>query len=316
MNLKEAILSSKQAWLYATGKSYFHVPQGVGKRFVPDKLEGYFNDMTHKTHWEGQKDDNGIPLITLSSGKSVYSFVTIIQKALGHYDKWLLQNSQTDHDEFLRIVDFMLDTQDELGGWDLWSTVGVEAANPYSGMLQGESCSAFARAFLLTGNERIFDAAMKSLELMITPVEKGGTCFIEGESLYFEERPELIRNTILNGWIFALFGIYDLWLITSEETYMNLFTRSVSSLIASIEFYDRGYWSNYDLRNNIANPFYHNLHIAQIRALYEVVKDERLLHKVNQWETFGKSRLKKARAVLVKVRQRVFSGHNFNRAIG
>jgi hypothetical protein len=72
------------------GQSYYHQPQCLGKAFRPEELAGYFNDLTAKARWAGHTDEGGIPVNILADGRRVYLATTVVQKALGHWDKWLL----------------------------------------------------------------------------------------------------------------------------------------------------------------------------------------------------------------------------------
>jgi len=191
------------------GRSYYHQPQRLGKVFHPQELAGYFNDLTAKTHWTGHTDEEGIPVNVLADGRRVYFATTIVQKALGHWDKWLLTHDERDKEGFLRLSRWLLARQDDHGGWPVWPEVGLSLPSPYSAMTQGECISAFVRAWKLTGEVAFAEGARRALVLMCRPLESGGPAIIEEESLFLEEVPTIPRSSILNGWIFALFGLYD-----------------------------------------------------------------------------------------------------------
>jgi hypothetical protein len=66
------LFRSKQMWRWykmLTGKSYYHIPQNLGKAFERGKLRGYFNDVTGRTLWTKEGADNGIPVNTLYNEK-------------------------------------------------------------------------------------------------------------------------------------------------------------------------------------------------------------------------------------------------------
>ena len=69
-----------------TGRSIYHVKQGVGKAFSPDYLSGYFNDLTGKvTKQEQFVDRLVIPEIEDQKGKRVFP-IAVFQYGLGCYD--------------------------------------------------------------------------------------------------------------------------------------------------------------------------------------------------------------------------------------
>src|SRR5690349_20897108 len=106
------------------GTSYYHQPQKLGQAFVPGELKGYFNDLTGKTNWKGKCDKNGFPFNTLTNGVAVYFPVVLCQKALGHWDLWLMRADERDRQHFLNIVEWLVTKQDTMGGWDTWSPLG------------------------------------------------------------------------------------------------------------------------------------------------------------------------------------------------
>jgi len=118
-------------WLYIKrgfkliiSQDYYHQPQGVGKAFYPKELKGYFNDLTGKTNWKGEVDLEGIPVNVFMDGRKVYFMTTIIQKALGHYDTWLLTKSKKDYEEFIKLSYWLLEKQNNECGWEVGSFLG------------------------------------------------------------------------------------------------------------------------------------------------------------------------------------------------
>lgn len=250
------------------GRSYWHVPQGVGRLFAPGRLCGYYNDSTAKVRWNGPVDEAGLPLNEFS-GRQVHFPTTLFQKALGHWDLWLAsgQKDEAHRTAFLNIARWAVETQDEQGGWPLWPLLGLRYASPYSAMTQGEGISVLVRAYLLTQDPVYLDAARRALGPMQKPLKDGGTCRVVPEGLILEEVPAEKYKAILNGWVFALFGLYDYLLIQGSSEVCQMLERSLSALVAHLPSYNAGYWSYYDLSGHLASPFYHRLHIAQLEAL-------------------------------------------------
>ena len=288
------------------GKCYFHLPQGIGKAFKPDKLEGYFSDMTGKINWQGLLDEDGIPVNQLFDGSTCYFPITIAQKALGHYDKYLLENDKEDLKEFIKICDWLVKMQDEKGGWEIKDILNLTENSKYSAMSQGEAISVLARAWKLFHNEKYIRTAEKAYNLMVTPVENGGTAYFRNNGgIYLEEFPTIRKNTILNGWIFALFGIHDLCLATDNEVYKKYFNQSYQTLLNNLHIFDAGFWSYYDEKKAVASPFYHNLHISQLEALYLVKNDEKTKNYIEKWQGYRRSVLKRYCAFIIKAFQKM-----------
>ncbi|MCV5343608.1 hypothetical protein OFC87_42415, partial [Escherichia coli] len=73
----------------------------IGKLLCDKSIRGYPSDLTEKTIWNGSVDNEGIILNKLSSGEEIYFPIAIAQKALGHYDLYLSNDSIEDKKLFL-----------------------------------------------------------------------------------------------------------------------------------------------------------------------------------------------------------------------
>jgi hypothetical protein len=287
------------------GKSYYHQPQHIGRVFRPGELAGYFNDLTAKTNWIGNVDEKGIPINVLVDGNKIYFFTTIVQKALGHWDKWLLTHNDQDKEEFLRLCRWVLVRQDDRGGWPIWPELSLPLSSPYSAMIQGECISAFVRAWKLTGDRVFEDGARRALDPMCRPLESGGTAIIDRRSLFLEEFPINPRSSILNGWIFALFGLYDFWLAFKDQNARGLFKFSLDTLKGHLHEYDAGYWSYYDVQGHLASSFYHDLHINQLTAIAMIDNDALINEFRDRWIRYQQNWGNRVKAFVVKAIQKL-----------
>jgi hypothetical protein len=172
-------------------------------------------------------------------------------------------------------------------------------------MVQGEAISLLVRAWLNTNDNVFRSSAEKALTLLIKPIEDGGVCYFCNGDIFLEEVPTYPRNTILNGWMFSLMGLYDYYLTFNDLEVRDLFIRTLSTLKKHLPDYDSGYWSYYDLRKHISSPFYHNLHIAQLKAINMIEPDETLSYYINKWINYNKYTLNRCRALLLKVYQKL-----------
>lgn len=306
------ILYTRMARRYGemfAGRSYAHLDQGLGKHFTPGRLAGYYNDLSVKTEWRGPVDHAGIPLTKAPGEKYVYFPIVVLQKALGHWETWLSSERQSTQQlaSFIQIARWALDSQDENGGWVVWPPLGRKGAMPYSAMAQGEAMSVFVRAFSTTEEEPFLEGARRALTLMLTPLDKGGTSWQAPEGLVLEEVPYTVPRTILNGWIFALYGLYDLLLVEDSQEAQEALAATLSALLAYLPKYDAGFWSFYDTSGILASPAYHRLHIAQLRAL-ELTYPEHAGRFRKLRKTFQEqhaSRLNRARAISLKAYQKL-----------
>lgn len=249
------------------GRSYYHTPQDLGKAFVPGEPRGFFNDLTHKVQWRGLVDEQGVPVNIVEDEKRVYFATTIVQKALGHWDMWLITGATEHKNQFLSLCNWLLQHQNDQGGWPLWPQLGLYLPSPYSAMTQGEAISALVRAWILTRDQNYLSATRQALVPLMRIVDEGGTRRVVQEGSILEEVPSFETSGILNGWVFSLFGLYDYLLVEENPQAKALLEDTLCALRDYLPRYNAGYWSFYDLTGTLASPFYHRLHIAQLQAL-------------------------------------------------
>ena len=266
------------------GKSQFHMPQSVGKYYSLFQIGGYYSDLRHKKK------------------SRIYFPITIFQYGLALYDLFLEQNDKILLTNFYNIADWAVDNIDEQGRWNSfeWS----KSKSKYSSMAQGEGASLLVRAYYKSGNTLYLKTAQKALNFMITDIESGGTTkYNEDGSIVFEETSDSI--SILNGHIFSLWGLYDYLLIEENNTYSEMLEKAFRYIINNIDEYDNGYWSMYDLSGNIASPFYHDLHINQLKVVDKMIPTNDLQNVIEKWSRYQKSFFKRNKAFLKKVIQKL-----------
>lgn len=200
---------------------------------------------------------------------------------------------------------WLVEKQDNEGGWEIGSLLGGKCISKYSAMVQGEAISLLVRAWLNTNDVVFRSAAEKALCLLIKPIENGGVCYILNSDIFLEEAPVFPRNTILNGWIFAMIGLYDYYLAFNDVKVKDLFMKMLLTLKKHLSDYDAGFWSYYDIRKHISSPFYHSLHIAQLKALNMIEPDEVFEYYINKWSNYQKSLFKRCRALSLKIYQKL-----------
>ena len=251
------------------GSSYWHASQGLGLHFQPDKLQDYYRDYSTKVDWNGPIDESSFPLVQEPGGKPFLDPITLAQKALGHWSCWLNSQQQDDSHQhsFLHLAQWFVVSQEPQGSWVLPSMQKAIYLVPYSALAQGQAVSVLIRAFSITSEEKFLEAARQGLRFMLKSIHEGGTCRNTPLGPIFEEYPQRLPNTVLNGWISALFGLYDVSLADSEFKDCETLESTLTALARMLHQYDAGYWSFYDSSGALASPYYHKVHITQLKAL-------------------------------------------------
>jgi heparosan-N-sulfate-glucuronate 5-epimerase len=288
-----------------SGRSYFHQSLILGSKFEPGHLAGYFIDLRGKTNWTGEVDEDGIPLLKLMDGRRLHFATTIVQKALGHWDLWLVSQKDVDRDKFLHLCLWLVLHQDSRGGWDVITQEDSSLLSRYSAMTQGQCISAFVRACTVSNDERFVRGARSALQLLRTPVEQGGPVLLDCSSVFLEEFATSPRCSILNGWIFALFGLYDFCLAVEDLETQQLFRKSLDTLETNLAKYDAGYWSYYDQCGHISSSFYHELHIHQLTALAMIENNPIIVSIRDRWIGYSQRPVNRMRAFFVKAAQKL-----------
>lgn len=280
------------------------VEQGPGRCCRIGKLAGYWNDLTGKVSPNTLLDENGVPLSIIAGGRKVNFPIAVFQYALGRYDLSILEPDRAEEHicALKSCADWALNSQRADGSWDAFGPIGSSQYS-VSSMAQGEGCSMLLRAHRTLLDDRYLDAALAAVHFMLVDVANGGTAVREDNGLFLEEYPQEPRRSVMNGWIFSLFGLYDASLV--EPSFCEAFSLSAETLARHLDDYDSGYWSLYDLERRIASPAYHTLHIAQLQAMAELSGDDRFLTKSELFKKYSEKRANRMRAISRKLAQKL-----------
>lgn len=160
----------------------------------------------------------------------------------------------------------------------------------YSAMAQGLGISLLARAGEADDAARAARSLLDRTFGLVTDTSDGPI---------LEEYPADPRPHVLNGWMWALLGLYDLAYCDGLDdddlraAAADSWDSGVSSLVAHLPRYETGRgWSTYDLYPhpiaNVASPFYHRLHVSMLRAVARVAPYVELAHELEdtagRWE--------------------------------
>jgi len=284
-----------------TGKSILHVNQGVGKIYSKNEIKGYYNDLTEKVLKDDELYSVKIPNLKTVEGEDIIFPVAVFQYGLGAYDLYLLENKELYFNKFKLMAEWALYNQEESGAWN--NFFYVYPRNPYSAMAQGEGASLLIRAYIEFDDERYLNAARKAIEFMLISIEYGGTTLYKDDSVLFKEYTH--KPMVLNGWIFALFGLYDYVKISDDEHAKEVLNRSIQSIKLNLALFDNGFWSMYNTDGMITSPFYHDLHIAQLSVLYDLFNIKEFKEYTYKWKKYRNKWFNSKLAFIVKVTQKI-----------
>jgi hypothetical protein len=176
----------------------------------------------------------------------------------------------------------------------------------HSAMAQGEAASLLIRAAGSLDQPELARAAERGVLPLLSPASPLVTETDDGPVL--QEYPTRPPAHVLNGWIFALWGLYDIAAAGGELSAdaANAFSTGVEALAARLPLYDTGWgWSRYDLFPHpivhVTSPFYHRLHVEQLRAMHDLDSRPVFAETADRWEAGIENTLARAHAVTRKV---------------
>ena len=221
--------------------------------------------------------------------------------------KSLRLSSNEYEDNFIRASQFLLQTQDSEGGWPV--SVTRKLANGdlilkpgwYSAMAQGQAISVLTRMYRWSGQVKYLKAASRAIDLFYRTSSEGGVrAHFMNKYPWYEEYPTTPSSFVLNGFIYSLFGLYDLMDtcdIDDCRGAKNLFHDGIQSLKAMIPLYDTGSGTLYDLRHvslhgppNLARWDYHTTHIDQLLFLNTIIDDLYFQTTAKRWISYTKGK--------------------------
>lgn len=294
--------------------TFWHETPTLNEQADPNQLGPYWMTFHDKADYPGPRDRDGIPLLDYRGSLGVQrNPIAIAQYGLGNVNRYLESGEQRRFDEAIRVADWLLRSgrENAHGIWVWchefdWEYRDTLRSGWYSGLAQGQGISMLLRAHLLTQDDRYLHGAHRAFEALQRPVADGGVLVVDERGhTWIEEYLVDPPTHILNGFIWALWGVHDLRLATGDPAAATLFDASLATLRARLGEFDTGYWSLYErsgLRMKmLASPFYHRLHIVQLRVLARLTGDPTFTRWADRWEGYARSTWNRRRAFAEKV---------------
>ncbi len=280
----------------------------------PIELGRYYLDFRTKINYPGQFNKFGIPLYSFM-GRDLIEHPTVIsQYAFGIYEELFRQEYLNEklRGRFLVLADWFVNNSTKVKGGKGW-LIHIEyypeyrLPNPWiSAMVQGQAISVLTRAAKMTNDLIYKSTAIEALGPFYYDVINGGLVnYFNGNPVY-EECPTPHKTmAVLNGWIFSLLGLYDLFLYNANQDAKELFYKGLGSLKKVLNYYDLNNWTQYYLFDypNVyyASYTYHILVTEQLKAIYYLTQDEYYLNLSIKWSKYSESFMNKTRVILKKV---------------
>lgn len=292
--------------------NFWHDSAELNTHCATNVLSQYYMNFSEKAGYSFL-DDAGVPLLNYRGAIGVqYNPIAIAQFGLGNFNLFRTTGDAACRTKFLTAAEWLRRNL-EINAHGIpvwmhhfdWEYRDTLRAPWYSGLAQGQGISLLVRAHAETADRRFLLAAEQAFQSFLCDTDSGGIICIDPEgNMWFEEYLVSPPTHILNGFIWAAWGVFDYFLATAAGEAKKLFESAVETLRKSLPDYDLGFWSLYEQSGTrlpmIASPFYHRLHITQLQAMYRLTGEPIFSEYAERWQIYSRSRSNRTRALCYK----------------
>ena len=289
--------------------TFWHGRPEVNLEAEPGRLGQCYMKFEGKADYPGPYDTAGIPQLDYHGSVGVqYNPIAVAQYGLGNYNLYSRNADPARKQKFLLAADWLVDNLEVTPAgshvWNHhfdWEYRDLLRDPWYSALAQGQGMSLLVRAHAETGDQRYAAAAAEVFETFCVSVDNGGVVYAdEADGTWFEETIVDPPTHILNGFMWAAWGVYDYSLHTGDDRAGKLWQDAVDTLLTNLELFDTGYWSLYEQSGKrmsmLASGFYHSLHIVQLRVMHLLTGETAFLERAERWRGYSGSLVKRWRA--------------------
>jgi len=254
-----------------------------------------------------EQDGDGIP-VHRSRTLRTYNPAYVAWYGLTSLERWLRGEDSDGRRTFLQQVAWLeshaVQRADHSVVWPLtfdWREGACALKAPWiSAMVQGLVISSLVRAHRITGERRLVDLCRGATRVFEQSIEDGGVRTVEAGGVMYEEYPGFPLPRVLDGNLFGLLGLYDLWAETNEPRVFDLFTTGVAGLRPVLPAWDyKGKWSWYGSHGYLCPPHYNKLNSVLLESLARLSADATLERYADAWDPARLTPLGRAEVFLV-----------------
>jgi hypothetical protein len=292
-----AYLGSKPSQL-----TFWHEPPQINDAaFVPGSEE-YYQEFFGKADYDACFDAHGIPMLDYRGqvGRQ-YNPIAIAQWGLGNWNLYKRTGMAGRRERARRAADWLLaKLEPNAHGVPVWKHEfdweyrDLLEAGWYSALAQGQGLSLLCRVHHASGEQRYLDGARDAFRALTIPAGQGGVSLPDGEDgAWLEETIVDPPTHILNGFLWALWGVRDYANASGDPAAHHLLERCTRTLTRNLDSYDCGFWSLYEQSGTklpmLASGFYHALHISQLRITARLLDMPELARTADRWDGYAAS---------------------------
>ena len=231
-------------------------------------------------------DSLGIPLFHYQ-GKDYYHPVNIAQKIFPLLNSYVITNDSLYLQRAELFTKLLIDSSHLYYGarffpyqfdYQMHANELIILNKPwYSGMAQGHILTVLSRLFQYTQNPKYAQWANETFNSFYRYCKIHNPWIIyqdQNQFLWIEEYPMTSPDHTLNGFIFAIYGLYDYYLTFHYNNCLKLLQQSITTIHHYMEMfrYPDGI-SYYCLKHKHQDSIYHTIHINQLNFLYRLTEE-------------------------------------------
>lgn len=290
--------------------TFWHGEPHVNEQSQPGELGQYYMSFLAKADYPGYYDERGIPMLDYHGTVGLqYNPIAIAQYGLGNYNLYRRTGEEERKAKFLLVANWLADNLEETPQGTRvwyhhfdWEYRDLATAPWYSALSQGQGISVLVRAHQETENDRYLSAARDALHTFEREPMCGGVTYTDDKGyIWFEEVIVDPPTHILNGFLWASWGVYDYALHTRDQDSNRLFDEAVRTLRENLPGFDTGLWSLYEHSGTrmkmLASPFYHSLHIVQLRVMHRLTGEAVFAQYADRWDAYRRSLVRRSLAL-------------------
>lgn len=265
----------------------------------------YYLDFSAKADYDCLFDVDGVIMLDYKGKLGVqYNPCAVAQYGLGLCARYLSTPNKDIEDKIRTQADWIckntkIDSKG-IGRVEYYFSSGeysqIENEGYISAIAQGQAISFLIRAGVILKQKRYYETADRIYESYNYTFSEGGIVNYDSQNrMYLEEALTEKISCILDGFIYAMFGVYDYYLFTRKENAKKIFDECCETVKERLPDFDLGFWSRADCYlekpKMPASAFYHNVHVQQLKALYSITDNKIFSYYAERWERYQKNKL-------------------------
>lgn len=244
---------------------------------------------------------------------AIYDPITIAQYALAYWNLALKDSNPIAQQIFLKQAEWLVQHEvsigDDAGGWP----IPVPSANEdtdrvcLSALCQGNALSVLMRAYQITGDRTFLVVAQRVVHTFERDILDGGVCAPIGErGIFFEDVAIYPAAHRLDGFIFALLGLYDYQAVVDDIRINQLIEAGLATMHRYLPEFAPGFWTRTDLlQRQLATPAQLTLQIRLIEVLADYTGCQHCSRLALKWQQYQRQPLSYLRSRMLSKRAAV-----------